>query len=311
MASYSSLLSLPSLFFFFFFFSPAPSSLSVCCFICLPRSDRLEAISPDKDRMRRWGGGKEAMVAGLRQGLVKRVVSSCWWSYLNSPPDSKVLLYLSHIQATPPWRTEYPQNRLSCRLAASQCIPFIRNGYDLLTCCGLSNFVSSLSESSIHAETAGETESRKQVSWGMSIGRRAGDLVTPAHSHMRLWGEIAPPRRLTHLPLSLFPSPPRQEMVQVCESPRPRSLQYPLCVLHCDLGLIDSPLGTCGEKQQMTCVQCWIDFTFYHQNVIRGSFRWMRNQCLGFSWDISSAFWFFLCFFWLLFRNKSDIWIVC
>lgn len=29
------------------------------------------------------------------------------------------------------------------------------------------------------------------------------------------------------------------------KSPRPRSLQYPLCVLHCDLGLTDSPPGTC------------------------------------------------------------------
>lgn len=39
---------------------PPSSSLSVCCFICTPRSDRLEAISPDKDEGGGRGGGVEA-----------------------------------------------------------------------------------------------------------------------------------------------------------------------------------------------------------------------------------------------------------
>lgn len=88
----------------------------------------------------------------------------------------------------------------------------------------------------------------------MAIGR-GGDLVTPAHSHTRLWGGIATPQRLTHLLLSVSPSLPRQEMDRVSKSPGPRSLQYPLRVLHCELGLSDSPLGPCGEKREMTCVQ--------------------------------------------------------
>lgn len=114
-------------------------------------------------------------------------------------------------------------------------------------------------------------------------GRRA-DPVTPAHSHTRLWGEIASPQRATHLrtaPPVLFRS---RKWIRFVEggsgaargrrvgvpSPGPSSLQYPTRVLQRELGLSDSPHGASGaQEQEMKCVPFFfflllIDFPFYH-----------------------------------------------
>lgn len=77
----------------------------------------------------------------------------------------------------------------------------------MLTCCGLSNSISTLSEFLIvcRRETERGSKGREGASWRMAKCRRAGDLVTPAHSHTRLWGDAAP-QRLNHrfsFPLSL------------------------------------------------------------------------------------------------------------
>lgn len=128
--------------------------------------------------------------------------------------------------------------------------PFIRNRYDLLTCCGLSNFISTLSESLMQSVEVRQknSEGREKVSWRMLMCRRAGDLVTPAHFPHKALGRYYTTE--TNSSLFILSLILLQEIDRVCESPRPTFLQYPPCALHCDFGLTDLPLCTCWENDK-------------------------------------------------------------
>lgn len=103
-----------------------------------------------------------------------------------------------------------------------------------------------------------------------------GDLVTPAHSHTRLWGGIATPPRLTHLPRSLFPSLFRgRKWIRFCEKaqgPDPSNILSVFYIVISDL--LTHPrapvwwLGRGGggevkQKKEMKCVRCLIDFRVF------------------------------------------------
>lgn len=143
-ASYSFLLSLSLL-----LFSPAPSLpyLSAVLSACqgqtgLRRSVLIKTGCGD-GREESDGvevGGEEATLAGLRRGLVKRVMSNCWWSYLNSPPDSELLLYLSPIQGLYLPRCSEYASRLSCRLAEVTVL-FHLSGMDTVWFADLRRFI--------------------------------------------------------------------------------------------------------------------------------------------------------------------------
>lgn len=106
--------------------------LSVCCFICLPRSGGLEAIGPDKDGTRRWdkGGGGSATWSRRGAGQTGRVQLSAVTSK-QSPRERGAFICASHIlqPINPPTR----KDRSSPYRAGSQFIPFIRPGCDWVT----------------------------------------------------------------------------------------------------------------------------------------------------------------------------------
>ena len=193
------------------------------------------------------GGWRRGEAAGLRRGAWSNgscpAVDGHIWAVAQI---AEALLYLSHIPATSQMRRLSLKEiiALSCRGHSA----FHLSGLDMICWLAAVYLISfKVFQNLRHTPPGRDTESRKRVSWRMLIGggwRRgegAGDLVTPAHSHMRLWGGIATPPRLTHLPLSLSPSlfSAAGNGSGLRKSPRPRSLQYPPCVLHCDLGLTD------------------------------------------------------------------------
>lgn len=124
-------------------------------------------------------------------------------------------------------------------------------------------------------------ESREQVSWRMLIGGRAGDLVTPAHSHARLWGEIATPQRRISpfLSFRIFCGKKGIRFVKA-RGPDPFNILSVFYIVILDW-LID-PWAPVGRNKRWSVFSVWLIARFYHRKYWKASFRCFARSLQGF-----------------------------